>query len=45
MGRLEEGKFADFIVLDEDPRHVPPNQISDINVLETLVQGKLVYQS
>jgi predicted amidohydrolase YtcJ len=43
VGSLEAGKFADFILLDEDPRDVDPNKISQIKVLQTWMGGRQVY--
>ena len=43
LGSLEEGKLADFVVLEQDPRNVSPTQISDIRVLETWMDGYQVY--
>lgn len=45
VGSLEVGKFADFVVLDNDPRKVPENEISQIKVLETWSGGRQVYAS
>ncbi len=44
VGTLEPGKFADLVVLSDDPRSVNPNEISDISVLETWMGGRRVYQ-
>ncbi len=45
VGSLEVGKFADFVVLDNDPRKVLENEISQIKVLETWSGGRQVYAS
>ena len=43
VGSLEAGKLADFILLDEDPRDVDPDKISQIKVLQTWMGGRQVY--
>jgi predicted amidohydrolase YtcJ len=43
VGSLEVGKFADFIVLDRNLLKVPPAQIADVKVLQTVVGGRTVY--
>lgn len=43
VGSLEVGKFADFVVLDEDPLTVAPEAIGSVSVLETWVAGEQVY--
>jgi hypothetical protein len=43
VGSLEAGKFADMVILDQDPRRVEPDKIKDIRVLETWMDGKRVY--
>ncbi len=45
IGSLEVGKCADFVVLAQDPRSVPLDQISEIKVLETYVDGRKVYSA
>jgi len=42
-GSLEVGKFADFIVLDRNPLTVPAEDIANVQVLETVVGGVVVY--
>ena len=42
-GTLEPGKQADFAVLSENPLTAPPENIRDIQVLETWVRGEKVY--
>jgi predicted amidohydrolase YtcJ len=44
-GSLEPGKLADFIVLDRNLFKIPPEQIANIKVLETVVGGKIVYKA
>ena len=44
-GSIEPGKFADLVVLSEDYLSCPVDQIKDIKVLLTMVDGKIVYSS
>lgn len=44
-GSLEEGKFADFIVLSGDPLAIDPEAIADLKVLKTVIGGRLVWDS
>ena len=42
-GTIEPGKLADMIILDQDPLTVPEDQLLAINVDQTYLWGKLVY--
>jgi hypothetical protein len=42
-GSIEVGKYADLVVLSEDPR-LYPTSVKDIQVLETYVGGRSVYR-
>jgi len=44
-GSLEVGKFADLIVLDRNPLTIAAEDIANVQVLETLVGGKVVFTS
>ena len=45
IGSLEQGKLADFVILEQDPRKVEATAISDIQVSETWMNGSRVFQS
>ena len=44
-GSLEVGKFADLIVLDRNPLAIPGEQIAEVQVLQTVVGGHVVYEA
>jgi predicted amidohydrolase YtcJ len=43
-GTIAAGKFPDLVVLDHDPRTVEPDAIREINVLQTFVDGRSVFE-
>jgi predicted amidohydrolase YtcJ len=45
VGSLEEGKFADLIVINQDITAVAPETIADTHVLMTMVGGREVYRA
>jgi predicted amidohydrolase YtcJ len=44
-GSLETGKLADLIVLDRNVLEIPPEEIAQVKVLQTVVGGRVVYQA
>lgn len=42
-GSIEVGKLADLVVLSDDPLTVPEERIKEIQVLTTVVDGKIAY--
>ncbi len=44
-GSIERGKLADLIVVSADPLSVPSDQIRDIRVLMTVINGRIVWRS
>ena len=43
-GSIETGKFADFVILTDDIMKVPEEEITNVNVLATIVNGSIVFQ-
>ncbi len=43
-GSIREGKLADLVILDKDPRMAAPTEIRNIRVMETIKEGKTVYK-
>jgi len=43
-GTLEVGKLADLVILDKDPLKVEPMAIKDIKVVETIKEGRTIYE-
>ncbi len=41
VGSIETGKYADFVVLDEDPLAVPPERLKEIAVWGTVIGGMI----
>lgn len=44
-GRIKPGLLADFVVLDRNPLDTPVDQIRAIRVLETVKEGKTIWQA
>jgi predicted amidohydrolase YtcJ len=42
-GSIEKGKFADLVILSDNPLTIDPDKIKDIEVLETIKEGKTIY--
>ena len=45
VGKLQPGLRADFVVLDRDPLKVAADQLDDLKVLSTWVDGEPVYKA
>jgi predicted amidohydrolase YtcJ len=43
LGSLEPGKFADIIILSDNPLTIDPDELKDIEVLVTIVAGQTEY--
>ncbi|MEI0531296.1 amidohydrolase [Brachyspira pilosicoli] len=43
-GSLKEGKLADLVILSDDPLKIDAKEINNIEVLETIKEGKTLYK-
>jgi len=43
-GTLEAGKLADLVILDKNPLKIPPEEIINIQVMETIKQGNTIFK-
>jgi hypothetical protein len=43
IGSITPGKYADFVILDQNPLIVAPEALKDIQVLRTIVNGNVVF--
>jgi predicted amidohydrolase YtcJ len=43
VGSLEPGKLADMVILEQDPRDVAQDEIKNVRVLETWMDGRQVF--
>ncbi|MCP4981011.1 MAG: amidohydrolase family protein [Gammaproteobacteria bacterium] len=44
-GSIEVGKLADMVILNKNPLKVDPMAIKDIKIMETIKEGKTIYQA
>ena len=44
VGSIEVGKYADLVVLAEDIRHVPAEELKDVAVLATMMNGRFTHR-
>jgi len=44
-GSITQGKLADIVVLSDNPVNSPPEQIKDIRVEMTIINGKVVWEA
>jgi len=45
LGSVEAGKRADLIVVDRDPFAIDPHELSEVQVLRTLLDGQEMYRA
>ena len=43
-GTIEEGKYADFVVLSDNLLEIPEKNILNIKIIKTIVNGKIVFE-
>jgi len=45
VGSIREGKLADFTILDKDFMTIPEEEMLDIEVVMTIIDGEIVYDA
>jgi predicted amidohydrolase YtcJ len=43
IGSIAPNKYADFVVLREDPRSCEPDRLKDLEILATYVEGRRIW--
>ncbi|WP_347861495.1 amidohydrolase [Salimicrobium sp. PL1-032A] len=43
-GSISEGKYADFIIVDRHPLDIDPSDLREIQVVETIKEGRTIYR-
>ena len=43
-GSIEAGKSADLIILEKNLYNIPADEISEVKVLQTILEGKTVFR-
>jgi len=43
-GSITEGKLADLVILDRDPRTVEPEDLHTLHAALTMIDGRVVYK-
>lgn len=43
-GSITPGKLADLVILDADPTAIDPMRIKDVQVLQTIKEGQVIYE-
>ncbi|PKQ01518.1 MAG: amidohydrolase, partial [Alphaproteobacteria bacterium HGW-Alphaproteobacteria-12] len=44
-GSIEEGKLADFVILEEDPEAIGTDALRDLAITETIKRGETIYRA
>ena len=44
-GTLEQGKLADFVILNQNPLTIQPDQIKNINITAVYKEGRQIYSA
>ena len=45
LGSIEEGKLADLVIIDRDYMSIPKTEMSEVQVLLTMLGGKIVFMN
>jgi len=45
LGTTEAGKLADYVIISRNIFDIPVDEISEVNVVSTAINGRVVYQA
>jgi predicted amidohydrolase YtcJ len=44
-GSIEAGKLADLVITEQDPVRIPPDELRNLTIAETIKRGETIFQA